>query len=140
MNVGFTGTQKGLTKKQYSELKHWLKENKPYSMHHGDCIGADAEAHVIAVSLNIATFIHPPICNSKRSFRKADYTYPPKPYLERNHDIVDSCDTLIACPKSRKRELRSGTWATVRYAEKKKKPLIIIYPEYDQCQQSLPLK
>jgi outer membrane protein insertion porin family len=48
--------------------------------------------------------------------------------LDRNRAIVDSCDVLIACPKGPE-EQRSGTWATVRYARKQKKRIVIIWPD-----------
>jgi hypothetical protein len=54
--------------------------------------------------------------------------YPPKPYLERNRDIVDSTELLIACPKDMT-ESSGGTWATVRYARKQKKPIVVVWPD-----------
>jgi hypothetical protein len=52
-----------------------------------------------------------------------------KEYLDRNHDIVDSSDLLIAVSESTVEVLRSGTWATIRYAKKLRKPIKIIYPD-----------
>jgi len=60
----------------------------------------------------------------------------PKPYLERNHNIVDESELLIACPKSKEEELRSGTWATVRYARKKGVRIILIYPDGSVSEES----
>ncbi len=51
-----------------------------------------------------------------------------KPYLARNRDIVNAADVLIAGPGGMEEIMRSGTWATVRYARKKQKPVIIVYP------------
>ena len=51
-----------------------------------------------------------------------------KEYLVRNHNIVDSTDMLIGCPKEMQEQLRSGTLATIRYAKKKNKKIIIIFP------------
>ena len=64
--------------------------------------------------------------------------YAEKRYLERNRDIVDACDILIACPRTLKEELRSGTWATVRYARKVGKPVAILWNngKYDYEDQS----
>jgi len=53
----------------------------------------------------------------------------PKPPLVRNRDIVDECDLLVACPGSDHEELRSGTWACIRYARKVKRKTIIIWPD-----------
>ena len=52
----------------------------------------------------------------------------PKDYLERNHDIVDETDMLIATPGEEQEVQRSGTWATIRYARKQKRTILTIYP------------
>lgn len=136
MKVGFTGTQKGMTQKQKMEFARLILDLYPSEFHHGDCIGADDEAHRIVRFFDfhhqksprqLRIIIHPPIKNSKRAFCGGEALLP-KDYLSRNHDIVNSTDLLIACPESNKEETRSGTWATVRYARKKKKEIRIIYP------------
>lgn len=128
MNLGFTGTQKGLTEVQMKRLSEYVQRFNPEHGIHGDCIGADAQFSALCDSLGITVQVHPPADDSKRAFCKATITYPVKPYLIRNHDIVDACDKLIACPKGLTEELRSGTWATIRYAVAQKKPVIVIYP------------
>jgi hypothetical protein len=74
--------------------------------------------------------VHPPL-NTKAVFdwSDADVILPAKNYLRRNHDIVDCCDILIAMPCENKEVLRSGVWATIRYAKKTGKIVFIIYPE-----------
>jgi len=135
MKIGFTGTQIGMTPNQFGELARLIAigvTDNPCEFHHGDCIGADAEAHSIADAFGCRIVIHPPTNTSKEAFCKVDSEWdtvlPPKPYLDRNHDIVDACDVLLAAPKSIEEELRSGTWATVRYARKKNIPVIILEP------------
>jgi len=134
MKIGFTGTQKGLTVDQYStfiQLLKWYDEILYITeFHHGDCIGADEEAHNLVHRLMDDTIIivHPPINGSKRAFCKGDETRKQKDYLDRNHDIVDETELLIACPKESEEVLRSGTWSTIRYARKMKKKLRIILP------------
>lgn len=136
MKIGFTGTQFGMTTKQKDSLlrvlTYTLKTNSIslQSFHHGDCIGADKQAHDIAHELSISIYIYPPTNDSKRAFcRNYIKLYVSKPYLERNRDIVNDCDLLIACPKSDKEELRSGTWSTIRYARSQNKEVIILSPE-----------
>lgn len=73
--------------------------------------------------------IHPPKDESKRAFSIADEVRGAKPYLQRNKDIVDETDVLIATPKGNEEELRSGVWATIRYARKQKKKIVIIFPD-----------
>lgn len=117
MIVGFTGTRGEITTPQ----KHWvammLVRLKATELHHGDCIGSDAIAHELAVSLGLAVVIHPPLDPKARAYCQSDIVLPPRPYLVRNHDIVKACDVLLATPAGGER-LRSGTWATIRYARK----------------------
>lgn len=53
----------------------------------------------------------------------------PGPYLWRNHQIVDATSALIAAPFGFEEELRSGTWATVRYARKLGRPVRFFWPD-----------
>ena len=82
--------------------------------------------HDICITKNFKIVIHPPKYNTMRAFCKSDFILPTKDYLERNQDIVDSCDILIAFPATETEDLRSGTWATIRYARKQNKKIIII--------------
>lgn len=116
-----------MTPYQKDGVKHYLEQCKEF--HHGDCIGSDAQAHEIAQAFGCKIVIHPPINPSKRAFCKGEITIlEPRQYLDRNHDIVDACETLIATPKTSEEELRSGTWATIRYARKTGKNVIVLHP------------
>lgn len=114
MIVGFTGTQNGMTHNQ----RRAFFEDTPikaimdvcYKVHHGDCVGSDADFHrIVRFKEVVPIVIHPPDRDIKRAFCVGNEMKEPKPYLERNHDIVDACDVLIACPKSTLEEMRSGT-------------------------------
>lgn len=85
-------------------------------LHHGDAIGADAEAHDIAIGLGCAIVVHPPAVETQRAFKAAAEIRAAKPYLVRNKDIVRETALLIAAPAEPVEQLRSGTWSTVRYA------------------------
>lgn len=130
IKIGFTGTQSGMSKNQ----KHLLKkafnffenEYNEFEFHHGDCIGADSDAHFIAQFHNSIIIIHPPTISKKRAWCKADRYLPSEPYLKRNHNIVECVDILIAAPKTHNEKLRSGTWSTIRYARKCNKEIIIL--------------
>jgi hypothetical protein len=133
-SIGFTGTQIGMTgpqKRTFETIFDTRFKSHLIHFHHGDCIGADAEAHEIArqYGTSVKIHIHPPINDSKRAFKKGDTYYEAKEYLDRNHDIVNSSDILIGTPRSQEEELRSGTWATLRYAKKNGKKYVIIYPD-----------
>lgn len=130
--VGFTGTQRGLTPPQRARLAYVLQSLAARgfrTLHHGDCIGADAEAHALAVQVGMGVVIHPPENASKRAFCTGDECHPTKPYLERNHDIVDASSLLVACPGDMVEQLRSGTWATMRYARKHTKRVMVLFPD-----------
>lgn len=146
MHIGFTGTQKGMTDFQKKEVAMILlfhkpffivKDDKPssitfenYQAHHGDCIGADAEFEQLAKEYGFTTCAHPASdTGNKRAYCKSDIVLPAKPALKRNKDIVDTADVMIATPGQKGEVLRSGTWATIRYARKCGTPIHIIYPK-----------
>jgi nucleoside 2-deoxyribosyltransferase len=128
--IGFTGTQKGMSPGQKEELIWYLHELAAYPapiiFHHGDCIGADEDAHLIAKRYGAKVHIHPPFDSPKRAHCHGDVTHNEKENLARNRDIVDACDVLIAAPDGDHERLRSGTWSTVRYARRKGKAVRIL--------------
>lgn len=128
--AGFTGTQAGMSKEQRVAFVTLIKKLKPKEFRHGDCVGADSEAHdlVRATLQPCPILIHPPENTSKRAYKLGDHEFRFKSYLARNHDIVDHSEYLIATPYTSTEELRSGTWATVRYARKTGKKVYLILP------------
>ena len=129
LHVGFTGTKRGMTREQKHRLQKFLTVKAPHEFHHGDCVGADAEAHHIAFVYGADIVVHPPTNTSKMANCKNATRLPPKPYIERNHDIVDAVDVVVAAPGERDEQLRSGTWATIRYARKQGKQVYILFPD-----------
>lgn len=129
MRIGFTGTQQGMTEDQKTAVREFLVDFVSAEFHHGDCVGADAEAHAIALALGADIVIHPPEVGAKRAFLPASAYRDAKPYLLRNQDIVDETEILLATPKGMTEERRSGTWATVRYARRTGRPLYIVFPD-----------
>jgi len=128
MKVGFTGTRKGMTMRQQRTVERALHFLGVTELHHGDCWGADEEADWLARTNNIKRVIHPPKDPKNRAFCDAEVVLDEKDYLERNHDIVDAGRILIAAPGSLHEITRSGTWATIRYAERKGVPVILVRP------------
>lgn len=125
--IGFTGTQIGMSERQIKRLTQVLLYSNPNWFHHGDCIGADEQAHAVALALGIKVAIHPPSNSSKRAFCKGwKKRYPAKPYSDRNEDIVNETTLLLGAPKSDAEELRSGTWATMRYAWRMGFPVLVL--------------
>lgn len=141
LTVGFTGTQKGMTPDQYEGVSYMLRRLTQLNLalstevHHGDCIGADFEMHGIAYHAGALVVVHPPESEEKRAHAdlvsrwrtSSTVVLEPKPYIVRNHDIVDACNFLIAAP-SGDQQRRSGTWATIRYALKKDRWTYIVKP------------
>lgn len=150
--VGFTATQRGLTKAQNDVLHDMMMEafGRVREAHHGDCIGGDQQIDAMLDLYNIDTVIHPPTINTKRAWcarhwamrmkfgemlggkppnRNKVTELPPRPYLTRNHDIVRVSRVLIAAPGEMTEQLRSGTWATVRYARKLGRTIRLIMPD-----------
>lgn len=128
IRLGFTGTRQGLTDAQAIVFADFVQTMRPDEFHHGDCIGADAQAHKLVRIYSPTTkiVIHPPIDPKHRAWCIAEEYKDPKPYLDRNHDIVDVCTTLVATPATENEQLRSGTWATVRYARRNGSPEIVL--------------
>lgn len=128
MIVSFTGTRQGMTDEQIESLYKALSSHAVDEFHHGDCVGADADAHDVAVDLGIPVAIRPSNLREQRAFcTNCTILAKPMPPLVRNHNLVDDCDLLIATP-SGSEVRRSGTWATIRYA-KKRVATSIIWPD-----------
>lgn len=141
VHIGFTGTRGTVLRPVEPRLRAYLAKvlsrGREVVVHHGDCLGMDARMHRIAVSMGAKVVVHPPEDDRQRAFciRRMGREYPlrdvktvePKPYLERNRDIVDACRILLAVPLDPdNEEQRSGTWATIRYARKQGKTVRIL--------------
>ena len=131
--IGFTGTQEGCQSNQLAVLRHWLTKLSLLDfewMRNGDCVGADAQAAAIwRDDLAMRLFIHPPVVRSKRAYLRHDDKTVPLPYLERNEDIVNASTLLVATPAEMSEQRRGGTWYTIRYANRRSKPHLIIFPD-----------
>lgn len=143
-HVTFTGTQRGLTSVQSIALEELLRsllvgrraELGPFNWHSGDCIGADHEALKLVRQIRegldtgvVWTVGHPSTVSEKRAWDYYDERRSPDGPLTRNHAMVDAADLVIAAPGEAQEVLRSGTWATVRYARKWGKPVVVVWPD-----------
>lgn len=134
LRVGITGSGKGYTWEAESKLSELMSSFRYSEFHHGDCKGVDELGHKIALEIKYSInpklwiVIHPPIKDAKRAFCiGANEVREPKPYLDRDEDIAAESDLLIALPEGPEESYpRSGTWATVNRARKRKTVLIII--------------
>lgn len=122
MNVGFTGTRKGMSEAQSAQLRYLLALFKHADhaigrrpvLHHGGCAGADMEASELALGAGYEEREHMP------------YAQEAKYLLARDREIVKACDVLVAAPHTDAEQVRSGTWYTVRQARRAGKPVVML--------------
>ena len=120
LNVGFSGSRKGMTDFQKEKFKKVILALKPDFFHHGNCIGADEDAVKIVNEIGkIVIIAHPPINTTYTSKCISDVSLRPREYLDRNKDIVNNSHSMIFAPNTFEEVKRSGTWATYRYSKKK---------------------
>lgn len=143
MKVAFTGAQQGMSPQQFSAVETWLRllseihdaanPGEAHEFHHGDCTGADAEAWDLAQHIGYRTFAHPGTDTSgnspKRAHTASDVILEPKPYMERNQDMVNLAGFLLATPWQSGEALRSGTWATIRRGRARDVRGAIVFPD-----------
>lgn len=129
VSLGMSGSRDGMSDEAKRTLKKLLKEYEVKEAHHGDCVGADTRFHAIMKKKGIRVVVHPPKNSKMRSFCEGDEVRKPLDYIERNHQIVDESDILVSFPSTKHEVLRSGTWATIRYARKRGKKVIIIHQD-----------
>lgn len=133
MKIGFTGTRVGMSPLQTTMLTMIVVSLKSITeFHHGDCVGADEQALKCIQVLKIPglrCICHPPVVDRYRARTTTnDEVRTRKSFLERNKDIVNECDILIAAPGGMVEVIRSGTWSTIRFARKQGKPVVPIFP------------
>lgn len=137
MKVGFTGTRNTLSGLQEMSLLRVVSQVEADEWHHGDCIGADASFHRAVSDSTSPTIVHPPDKSDLRAgcVPVIGKILPAKGYFARNRDIVESTEILIACPPCKPLPVDAdgnpsgGTHYTVAYAIKRRKLVLIIWPD-----------
>ena len=127
VRLGFTGTRHGMTTAQIAVVDD-LIAFEVTEVHHGDCVGADHDIDRLAKGVGINRVAHPPSDQRLRAFTDAEKVLEPKPYLDRNRDIVHDTDMLLATPLEDYQPTKGGTWYTVRYAESIGRRVVIVWP------------
>lgn len=133
--VGFTGSRWGASSEQLVWLEDILSiaiETGVTEFHHGDCMGADEAAHKVALNLGIKIVIHPPDRDILRAFCTGENVEirEPKPYKDRDRDIVHETVALYATPEGPEADYpRSGTWYTIRQAVKAGRFVYVCLPD-----------
>lgn len=128
LRLGFTGSRKGMSEWQKRRLRMFLRHHRPVEFHHGDCVGADAQAHKMVRELlpECRIVIHPGDMPRLRANCKGDLTFEPFPPLHRNRLIVSATDEMVAAPETDEEQLRSGTWFTIREARRTGKRVSVL--------------
>lgn len=128
MKISFSGSRKGTTTAQLHTFREWLYENPIEEFH----VGVSGRADFNAVQLVYGLFedetilhCHPCIIYEQQCIFPVDFPkavwYPIRKPLVRNLDMVDATELLFAAPETDEEKVRSGTWATIRYAKEKNK-------------------
>lgn len=142
--AGFTGTREGMTAAQLRALADWLTRHALREFHHGAAIEADEQAVGLVRNQRIdvpeapgpydwwRVIAHPSDLKdqtSQKALEWSDRRMDPLPPLVRNRNIVIcGADVLLAAPKEHLEIVRSGTWATVRFARKVGRPVVLFLP------------
>jgi hypothetical protein len=131
MKIGVTGTRSGMNENQKQAVTGFLQKHTG-ELHHGDCVGVDAEVAAIAKQLGYTVVCHPPVKNDLRAFFASDQYHSPLSYFARNRQIVDGVDVLLVVPFQDKWQSNGGTWYTHDYALKKYKDVIVFFPNVEK--------
>ena len=146
MILGFTGTRRGMTSQQLAILP-FIISTLPSHLLHGGAEGADEQADRWFAEQRMPLdhiSVYP--CNREREefwlsvARARPINIPARqmfnirPPRVRNRMIVARADHLLAMPATvmpatAKEVLRSGTWATIRYARQAGVPVTIVLPD-----------
>jgi hypothetical protein len=115
-HLGYTATREQINPWQSGTVENLLRYHFAIGFtefHHGDCVGGDDFAARVAYSLGYRVISHPPLHSGLRAYAPAHFVHDPKPYHERNSDIVSSCSGAIGVPNTNTPRPRSGTWCTL---------------------------
>lgn len=132
----FSGTRNGMTESQLRACENILKALQPARVRHGGCHGADREFHVIA--RDYPRYIHPgdrgqQLWAVKEGFLvpTRDFVFEPtENHIQRDKLMIDLSTHVLATPKGVVEQMRgSGTWVSIRYAKKLKRPLFVVWPD-----------
>jgi hypothetical protein len=94
----------------------------------GEAAGWDEVINDIAREAGWKTYGYPSSAHAHRI--EVDGRADPKRPLERDWDMAEICDAMMAGPAGPESSWpRAGEWATVRYARSLFKPVFIVYPD-----------
>lgn len=122
-----------MTFEQKVAVTHVLRLRTPLRVHHGACEGADRDFSTLCRQFPIGQTFWPGSQEqwdwAKFAQSEGDAVEDIRPVLQRNSYIVKSSSALLVTPRRSYEVRRSGTWATVRYARKLGRPILVIWPD-----------
>lgn len=127
IRIGFTGTRHGMTDLQQHALRALFQlevGSYPVVVHHGMCVGADAQFHQICREYSptrVRIEGHPGLPDDLLSDVMCDFVHEPKGHMQRNRKIVSIADIMFGAPFEAEMQERGGTWATIRMAGVKRR-------------------
>lgn len=141
--LAVTATRKGLTLPQERTFVSVIRCAicDPFVFHHGAAVGGDCDLTRLAVAMRqlgrtIRIVAWPSNLASQQAasaLAVSDEVKPAAPPLERNLNMIANADMVMAFPAGFHEEVRSGTWATVRAAERNSIPVTMIWPDGSIC-------
>ena len=130
-SFAFTGTRKGLTPAQHASLQRVLEQLHAEGFtvaHNGSAIGADYEAALLCRSVGFHIIAHPSNIVTATARIPFDETHAVTGARQRDRDMIHAAELLVACPVREEEDVSSGTWYTIRYAQKQNLPVKFIWP------------
>ena len=136
---GETGTRGGATRLQIASVGWLWSRYDIKELHDGDCVGVDAQLYHLAKVFGVPNIVvHPPTNPKNRAWCGGEAfadderitVLPTKGYYVRDRDMVDASELMVACPKQYMElgKMPGGTWYTINYTRRVKKPLAIVWP------------
>lgn len=132
MMLGFTGPVGGMTPAQKETVLRLFQELPLTMLHHGMCVGADAEAHYLARAVGANITGHPPRNPKLYQLSLAcEHLRPAYDYLTRDkHIVAEGINGLIATPETYVEPSSTrgdGTWTTINYARRAGRPIWFVW-------------
>lgn len=143
--VAVTGTERGGTTAQLRLARAILFAWSPTVLIHGGCIGVDDELDQLACELSIRREVFPAQVDYKKRVpehlllgrkHSSVVIHPVQPPLVRNRIMVRRASRALALPGEAREVVRSGTWATVRFARTllPREYVVVIAPDGSRIQ------
>ena len=135
LHIGFSGTRYGMTllqRRAVYRVFRWYRDNRSaITVHHGSCVGADAEAHDIARMLGLSVALHPGVSAKGDSPYRAECAtlqgervWTPRHYFTRNAAIVACTGVLVAATGDGTED--RGASHAISCAVKLERPVVIV--------------